>query len=144
MSETEQGEVVPNPPVAEDAPVEDDPVVTARAKQHLACSLFGLDPRLEKRSPDELFEVFQKLGKPDQEAYLNNIATARLGAAGIGTPQAPSVGTGITPGLARFDRFPKFSGEPEQHTDELPVEMWCDQLRSYLPPPQLNNLSVSR
>lgn len=99
---------MPNPPVAEDPPVADDPVATALPKQHLACSLFGQDLAIERGPLMSYLKYFSILGKPEQEAYLTKIATARLGAAGVGTPQAPPFGTvptlqalGVEPAISK-------------------------------------------
>ena len=118
MSGLENGEVAEDPDAV---------------RQRLTCGLFGLDPAIEKRPAVEILDEFSKLGKDEQDGVLNRVATLRVQAAGIATAPPAAAGAGIiTPGLARFDRFPRFSGEPDKHSDELPVELWCGQLKSYL------------
>lgn len=121
-------------------------VVNFRSAQNLnrrvlACSLLGLNPEVEQRALETILDDFNAMPEANRNTFMLGLAVNRLSSAGLPLGTAPPAVpmdtrppfSGGTPGMKSFDRFPKFSGDKDKNPDELPVELWADQLEKYLP-----------
>lgn len=107
----------------------------------LVCTLLGLNPETEQRALETILDDFEAMPKASKATFLLGLAVDRLSSMGPPIGAAPPAvpmdirrpTTGSTPGIKAFDRFPKFSGDSNKNPDELPVELWADQLEKYLP-----------
>jgi hypothetical protein len=107
----------------------------------LVCTLLGLNPATEQRNFEAILDDFDGMPDATKNTFLLGRAVSLLSTAGLRVGAAqPAVPmdaqpsfTGGTPGIRSFEKFPKFSGDRMKNPDELPVELWADQLEKYLP-----------
>ncbi len=112
-----------------------------QSRRTLICTLLGLNPETEQRALETILDDFNAMPEASKDTFLLGLAVNRLSSVGTPIGAAPPAVpmdirrpvTGSTPGIKSFDRFPKFSGDNTKNPNELPVELWADQLEKYLP-----------